>query len=176
MFFSVPCSELCQGSVRAGRGCSGEQPCCSALPAAQMQSLQRAAVCPSPLQRAQPSLGGAPAFCFGHWLSCSFTERSGRVTVWASGRGLSRAGLGREKRFCLQPSPPSWPCFTSPVLVAKWCFLRRLREPRGAGQCCGAFLPSWGVHLNTEFSQSEGSCCAVSTAVLWLWYSVKKWV
>lgn len=59
MFFGVPFSELCLGSVRAGRGCSGEQPCCSALPAAQMQSLQRAAVCPSPLQRAQPR--GAPA-------------------------------------------------------------------------------------------------------------------
>lgn len=63
MFVSVPYSELCLGSMKAGRGCSGEQACCSALPAAQMQSLQRAAVCvwcPSPLQCCQPSLGGAP--------------------------------------------------------------------------------------------------------------------
>lgn len=98
MFVSVPCSELCLGSTKAGRGCCGEQACCSALPAAQMQSLQRAAVCGVSALCSVPSrASGVPQkFCFRHWLSCSFPERSDRVTICASVR-RQRAQQGRPQ-------------------------------------------------------------------------------
>lgn len=73
------------------------------------------------------------------WAAASLRGVAGSQSVPVyGGRGLSRAGLRRAKPFCLQPSPSSWPHVTSPVLVAKWCFLRRPRElqERGAGQCC----------------------------------------
>lgn len=103
---SAPYSELCLGSMRAGRGCSGEQACCSTLPAAQMQSLQRAAVCGVPALCSVPGrASGLPQqLCFRHWPSCSFTDRSGWVTVCGRGRGHSRAGLRRENPSACSPA------------------------------------------------------------------------
>lgn len=130
----MPYSELCLGSTKAGRGCSGEQACCSALPAAQMQSLQCAAAC------------GVPALCSAPGvLLWALPELQLHWEEWP-GHSLCQCreaeGSAGQNPFCLQPSPLNWPHVTSPGLVAKWCFLRRPRElqERVAGQCCSALL------------------------------------
>lgn len=123
-------------------------------------------------------------FCCRHWLSCSFTERSGWVTVCASvWRQRAQQGRPQESKTLL-PAAQSFKLAPryQPSVGSKMVLSEKAEGAAGA-RCRSvlclhscAFPQSWGVNLNTEFSQSEGSCCAVSTAVLWLWYSIEKWV
>lgn len=97
-------------------------------------------------------------------------------------RGLSRAGLRRAKP--LLPAAQPFKLATHHQSSAGSKMVLSEKAEGAAGVRCRsvlwlllcAFPQSCGVNFNAEFSQLEESCCAVSTAVLWLWYGIKMWV
>lgn len=130
MFVSVPYSELCLGSMKAGRGLFGEQACCSALPAARMQSLQLCVV--SQLSAAFPAqpLGCPWSFALGTGrAAASVRGVAGSRCVPGRGRGLSRTGLRRAKPLLPAAQPFGVATRHQPSAGSKWCLLR------GRGSC-----------------------------------------